>query len=56
MIVEDDPALQKQMRWAFDQYETVVASNREEAIAQRICFCSAGSSSTISKVLRFSLI
>lgn len=34
MIVEDDPALQKQMRWAFDQYETVVASNREEAIAQ----------------------
>jgi two-component system NtrC family response regulator len=34
LIVEDDPALQKQMRWAFDQYETVVASNREEAIAQ----------------------
>ena len=34
MIVEDDPALQKQMRWAFDQFETVVASNREEAIAQ----------------------
>src|SRR5574343_510117 len=34
LIVEDDPALQKQMRWAFDQYETVVASNREEAIGQ----------------------
>ncbi|WP_374487954.1 PEP-CTERM-box response regulator transcription factor [Zoogloea sp.] len=34
LVVEDDPALQKQMRWAFDQYETVVASNREEAIAQ----------------------
>ena len=34
LIVEDDPALQKQMRWAFDQYETVVANNREEAIAQ----------------------
>ena len=34
LIVEDDPALQKQMRWAFDQYETVVASDREEAIAQ----------------------
>jgi two-component system NtrC family response regulator len=30
LIVEDDPALQKQMRWAFDQYETVVANNREE--------------------------
>ncbi len=34
LIVEDDPALQKQMRWAFDQFETVVANNREEAIAQ----------------------
>ncbi|HMV18308.1 MAG TPA: PEP-CTERM-box response regulator transcription factor [Zoogloea sp.] len=34
LIVEDDPALQKQMRWAFDQYDTVVASNRDEAIAQ----------------------
>src|SRR5574337_409822 len=34
LIVEDDPALQKQMRWAFDGFDTVVASNREEAIAQ----------------------
>jgi len=34
LIVEDDPALQKQMRWAFDQYEAVVASDRETAIAQ----------------------
>jgi len=34
LIVEDDPALQQQMRWAFDQYETVVASDRESAIAQ----------------------
>ncbi len=34
LIVEDDPALQKQMRWAFDQYETVVASDRDSAIAQ----------------------
>ena len=25
LIVEDDPALQKQMRWAFDQYETLLA-------------------------------
>jgi len=34
LIVEDDPALQKQMRWAFDQYETLVAGDREGAIAQ----------------------
>ena len=34
LIVEDDPALQKQMRWAFDQYETVVAGDREDAIVQ----------------------
>ncbi len=34
LIVEDDPALQKQMRWAFDAYETIVASDRESAIAQ----------------------
>ena len=30
LIVEDDPALQKQMRWAFDQYETVVATSFTE--------------------------
>lgn len=34
LIVEDDPALQKQMRWAFDQYETLTASDREEAMTQ----------------------
>ena len=34
LIVEDDPALQTQMRWAFDQYETVVANDRESALAQ----------------------
>jgi len=34
LIVEDDPALQKQMQWAFDQYETIVANDRESAIAQ----------------------
>jgi two-component system NtrC family response regulator len=34
LIVEDDPALQKQMRWAFDQYETIVANDREGAMAQ----------------------
>ncbi len=34
LIVEDDPALQKQMRWAFDKFEICVADNREEALAQ----------------------
>ena len=33
LIVEDDPALQKQMCWAFDGYETIVANDRESAIA-----------------------
>ncbi|MEP6655977.1 MAG: PEP-CTERM-box response regulator transcription factor [Betaproteobacteria bacterium] len=33
LIVEDDPALQKQMRWAFDQYETLLASDREGALS-----------------------
>jgi two-component system NtrC family response regulator len=33
LIVEDDPALQKQMRWAFDQFETLVATDRAAAMA-----------------------
>ena len=34
LIVEDDPALQKQMQWAFEQYDAIVASDRETAVAQ----------------------
>jgi two-component system NtrC family response regulator len=34
LIVEDDPALQKQMRWAFDDFNTVAASDRDSALAQ----------------------
>ena len=34
LIVEDDPALQKQMRWAFDQYETLTANDRNSALVQ----------------------
>ena len=34
LIVEDDPALQKQIRWSFDQYETLLADDRESALAQ----------------------
>ena len=34
LIVEDDLALQKQLRWSFDQYETLTAADRESALAQ----------------------
>src|SRR4029450_13705877 len=34
LIAEDAPAPQKQMQWAFDQYETIVAIDRESAITQ----------------------
>ena len=34
LVVEDDPALQTQMKWAFDGYEVAGASDRARAIAQ----------------------
>jgi two-component system NtrC family response regulator len=34
LIIEDDPALQTQMTWAFDAYEPVVAGDRQDALAQ----------------------
>jgi two-component system, NtrC family, response regulator len=34
LIVEDDPALQRQICWAFDQYETLPAADRESALNQ----------------------
>jgi len=34
LVVEDDPGIQKQMRWSFDQYEVVVAEDRASAMAQ----------------------
>jgi two-component system NtrC family response regulator len=34
LIVEDDPALQKQMQWAFDEYEVILADDRDAALAQ----------------------
>jgi two-component system NtrC family response regulator len=34
LIVEDDPALQRQMAWAFERYEPVSATDRESALAQ----------------------
>ncbi len=34
LVVEDDIGLQKQLRWSFDDYEVLVASDREQALAQ----------------------
>ncbi|PWF47666.1 PEP-CTERM-box response regulator transcription factor [Massilia glaciei] len=34
LVIEDDPGLQKQLRWSFDAYEVVVAGDRETALAQ----------------------
>jgi two-component system, NtrC family, response regulator len=34
LIVEDDIGVQKQLRWSFDEYEVIVAGDREEALAQ----------------------
>lgn len=33
LIIEDDRGLQSQLRWHFDQYETIVAETRADAIA-----------------------
>jgi len=32
LIVEDDPGLQKQLKWSFEDYQTVIAGDRDEAI------------------------
>jgi two-component system NtrC family response regulator len=34
LVVEDDPGLQSQLRWCFDQYEVLTADDRASAIAQ----------------------
>jgi len=33
VIVEDDPGLQRQLKWSFDNYEVLLAGDRESAIA-----------------------
>jgi len=33
LIVEDDPGLQKQLKWCFDDYEVIAATTRTEALA-----------------------
>ena len=32
LIVEDDPGLQKQLKWAYEDFEVFIAGDREEAI------------------------
>jgi two-component system NtrC family response regulator len=34
LVVEDDPGLQKQLKWSFDGYEVLVAGDRESTLAQ----------------------
>ncbi len=41
LIVEDDPGLQSQLRWCFDNYDVSVCSNRTDAIAA-VRRCSPG--------------
>jgi two-component system NtrC family response regulator len=32
LVVEDDPGLQRQLRWAYDGYQLLIAGDREEAV------------------------
>ena len=32
LVVEDDPGLQKQMKWSFESFDVILAGNRKEAI------------------------
>ncbi|MFD2367902.1 PEP-CTERM-box response regulator transcription factor [Pseudoduganella sp. GCM10020061] len=34
LVVEDDPGLQKQLRWSLSDYEVIVAGDREAAVVQ----------------------
>ncbi len=34
LVVEDDVGLQRQLRWCFEDYEVLVAEDRETALAQ----------------------
>ncbi len=33
LVIEDDPGLQRQLRWTLDAYEVLVAGDRESALA-----------------------
>ena len=34
LVVEDDPGLQNQLRWAFDGYEVMTVGDRQSALEQ----------------------
>ncbi|MCK4587884.1 MAG: response regulator, partial [Gammaproteobacteria bacterium] len=34
LVVEDDPGLQKQLRWCFEAYDVIVAGDRSTAISE----------------------
>ncbi|MFY7942316.1 MAG: AAA family ATPase, partial [Burkholderiaceae bacterium] len=34
LIVEDDPGLQKQIKWSLDRFDSVTAGDRESALVQ----------------------
>ena len=34
LLVEDDPGLQKQLKWSLSDYELLIAADRDSAIAQ----------------------
>ncbi|MEJ2643959.1 MAG: AAA family ATPase, partial [Gammaproteobacteria bacterium] len=34
LVVEDDPGLQSALRWAVDDFEVVIAEDRDSAIAE----------------------
>lgn len=34
LVIEDDPGLQKQLKWCFDGYEVLLAEDRESGLAQ----------------------
>ena len=34
LVIEDDPGLQTQLRWCFENYEVVIAGERESALAE----------------------
>ena len=33
LVVEDDEGLQRQLRWSYEQYEVIIAGDREAALA-----------------------
>ena len=34
LIIEDDPGLQSQLRWCFDEEKVLTAENKDTALAQ----------------------